>query len=93
LSKFVFFLIVMKIVSVAPNITEILLDMGITPDATTVHTNVGNETVGKWLSPDLEEINDIKPDIVFTSDSLQDKINKELRSMGHNVNHYDTWKS
>lgn len=79
----------MKIVSVAPNITEILLDMGITPDATTVHTSVGDEIVGKWLSPDLEVINDINPDIVFTSDSLQDKINKDLEDMGHNVKHYN----
>jgi iron complex transport system substrate-binding protein len=79
----------LKIVSIAPNITRILDEMGTEPYATTTHTKVGKVEVGGWLNPDIESIESMNPDMVFTSDGLQGDVHSKLQNRGLEVIHYE----
>lgn len=82
----------MKIISLAPNITNTLVDMGCEDMivGSTEHTDVkSNYTVGSWLSPNYKKIKNIDHDIILTSDALQKNIRDEILDMGLSVNHYN----
>lgn len=79
----------MKVISLAPNITQILKHINATDKLVghTIFTSVENsEVVGGWLNPNYELIDQINPDIIFTSDLLQRKIKRELED-DYNVHH------
>lgn len=79
----------MKAISLAPSNTEILYRLGLEEHliATTSlcdHPEEArkNESVGGWTSGiEFEKIRDLDPDIVLTSDSLQDKAVEELQGL------------
>lgn len=79
----------LKIVSIAPNITRIVDELGAESYATTTHTKVGKVEVGGWLNPDIESIESMNPDMVFTSDGLQDDVYSELQNRGLETIHYE----
>jgi len=78
-----------KLVSLAPSNTEIIYRLGLEKDlvATTSlcdHPREAREknSVGGWTSGiDFEKIRKINPDLVLTSDSLQDKAVEELEGL------------
>lgn len=78
-----------KIISLAPNITDIIRKLGYS-DYIVAHTNhsdiKNSEKIGNWLSPDFNRIKEINPDIIFTSDPLQEKIYEKLNKQ-FNVHH------
>jgi len=78
-----------KIISLAPNITDIIQKLGYS-DYIIAHTNhsdiVNSEKIGNWLSPNFKRIEEINPDIIFTSDPLQEKIYERLNKK-FNVHH------
>lgn len=79
----------MKLVSLAPSNTEIIYRLGLEQSlvATTSlcdHPEEARkkESIGGWTSGiDFEKIRDLDPDIVLTSDSLQDKAVEELEGL------------
>lgn len=80
----------MRVVSLAPNITEIIrfLERGSDVVACTQHDSLDSaESIGGWLSPDYNKIEEVDPDIVFTSDPLQRDIRDELKNMDFTVHH------
>lgn len=82
----------MKIVSLAPNITNTLVDLNCENDiiATTQHSNLNSKySIGSWLSPNIAEIKRLDPDYVFTSDPLQSKIYNKLSNDNMNIYHFN----
>lgn len=80
----------MKIISLAPNITEVVKTLNREKDIVACTENCDTkvaEEVGEWLSPKYARIKEIDPDIIFTSDDLQDDIRDKLISMNMNVCH------
>lgn len=84
----------MRIASLAPSNTEILygLDAGDQIVASTSlyeHPESQEEisTVGGWVNPDVEKVKEADPDIVLTSDTLQDEVVRCLRNEGLEVKH------
>lgn len=83
----------MRIVSLAPSNTEILFRLGSGDQivATTSLSDYPEEAVSKpglggWNEGvDLEAVEEKNPDIIFTSDDLQDGITEKLRDRGLNV--------
>lgn len=79
----------MKLVSLAPSNTEIIYRLGLQDQlvATTSLCDYPSEarkkeSIGGWTKGiDFEKIRNIEPDIVLTSDSLQDEAVKELESL------------
>lgn len=79
-----------KIVSLAPNITDIIVDLDMENKivACTSHSDLrGCKEIGDWLSPDYKRLRDFDPDIVMTSDPLQQDIKNEIENMGYNTLH------
>lgn len=85
----------MRVVSLAPNVTRTIeyLDEEDNLVATTDHGDLKNKkTVGKWLAPDYVEVQELEPDVVFTSDRLQEEIKDKLNLMDINVVHTEPTK-
>lgn len=82
----------MRIVSLAPNITNTLVDLNCESDiiATTQHSNFNSKySIGTWLSPNINKIKRVDPDYVFTSDPLQSDIYSKLSDSGMNIYHFN----
>lgn len=79
----------MKIISLAPSNTEIIYSLGLEDEllATTSLCDYPSEarekeSIGGWTNGiDFEKIRNLKPDLVLTSDSLQDKAVEELQGL------------
>lgn len=79
----------MKVISLAPSNTEIIYRLGLEDElvATTSLCDYPQqarqkESIGGWTKGiDFEKIRDTEPDIVLTSDSLQDKAVEELEGL------------
>jgi iron complex transport system substrate-binding protein len=79
----------MRIVSLAPSNTEILFEIG-AGDLVVATTSlcdfpseaVRRESVGGWVNPDLDRVEEIDPDLVLASDSLQDGAVEQLEDRG-----------
>lgn len=93
-----------RIISMAPSTTEILLDLGLGDKIIAVDLNAkrmkGNKGLGNdvpefdMMTPDIEKLASLKPDIVFTSgmSNLEGKADpyKPLRDLGVCVAHIPT---
>lgn len=82
----------MKLVSLAPSNTEILFRLG-AGDMVVATTSlcdfpeeaVDRRSVGGWINPDFDSVDDLEPDVVLASDSLQQRAVDELRDIGLEV--------
>src|SRR3989344_7215441 len=86
----------MRLISLAPNCTEILFELGLGNDlvGVTRFCDYPEEAkqiknVGGWLDSNFEEIIKLKPEIVFTSTFLQDETAIKLKSFDIEVIHTD----
>lgn len=86
----------MRIISLSPSATEILfaIGMGEYIIANTVYCDYPAAAklipkVGSFIRIDIEKIKSMKPDTIFTSSIVQDKIFQELKTAGLPVCHTD----
>lgn len=85
-----------RIVSLSPSATSFIEAIGwedrlvgVTNHDSVVSPSSGErvEQVGGWVTPDIERVNELNPDIVVTTDALQRDIQSTLREHGHTVFH------
>lgn len=86
----------MRIISLSPSATEILFALGAGHDiiANTIYCDYPAAAkqipkVGSFIRIDFEKIRAMKPDIIFTSSIVQEKIFQELETTGLPVCHTD----
>jgi len=79
----------MRAVSLAPSATAAVHAMGAeaTLLAATEHCVGNHDSVGGWLTPDVERVVSLDPDVVLTADALQAEIAQTLRERGVRVVH------
>ena len=79
----------MRVVSIVPSATETLraLDQGSKLVGQTSHDQADAAVVGGWLTPDLDTIVALEPDVVLAVDALQDAIVDRLSDRGLEVVH------
>ncbi len=88
-----------RVVSLAPSATVTLSAMGAAEllvgvtahcdppdDAGSAH-GVGPATVGGWVTPSIDRVAELEPDVVFTSDGLQSEVVAACRDRGLDVDH------
>ncbi|MFW6002974.1 MAG: helical backbone metal receptor [Halanaeroarchaeum sp.] len=80
-----------RVVSLAPSATNTLVAMGATESivGATDHSPVEAESVGRWLNPSVEAIAALSPDVVFTTDALQEGVVSRLDAVDVDVVHLD----
>ena len=80
-----------RIVSLAPSATATLTALGVDDRVVgvTAHCDLDRPVVGGWLNPDYDRLADLAPDLVYTSDSLQEEIRDELRDRGYAIYHHE----
>ena len=80
-----------RIVSLAPSATATLAALGVADRVVgvTTHCDLDRPVVGGWLNPDYDRLADLAPDLVCTSDGLQDEIHDDLRDRGYEVFHHE----
>ena len=79
----------MKIISMAPNITELIYQLGV-QDKLVGRTDYCDfpaevseiESVGSLQTPDIEKIISLKPDLVIASTHFSDETQKQLTDLG-----------
>ncbi|WP_435073015.1 cobalamin-binding protein [Halorubrum sp. HHNYT27] len=89
-----------RVVSLAPSATASVSALGAadtfvgvtshcdpSADAGASHGEEFPITVGGWLTPDLDRVADLEPDVVLTSDGLQADLADECRERGFDVRH------
>lgn len=78
-----------RVVSLAPSATETMryFDVQDRLVATTDHCDGPEPTVGGWLTPDVDTVAAMEPDLLLTSDPLQRDLVDELRADGYSVTH------
>lgn len=79
----------MNVISLAPNITQIITYIGAEEKLVghTAFTSVdSSKEVGGWLNPNYDTIEDLNPDIIFTSDLLQREVKRDLENQ-YNIHH------
>jgi len=78
-----------RIVSLAPSATATLAALGVEDQVVgvTAHCELDRPAVGGWLNPDYERLADLSPDLVCTSDGLQEEIRDELMDQGYSLHH------
>lgn len=79
----------MRIVSLAPSNTEILFALGLQKDivAVTCYCDFpkavrAKPQVGSWINPKVDEIKKLQPDLILTSTIVQQKLARNLCSLG-----------
>lgn len=79
-----------RIVSLAPSATATIRELGAADRIVgrTEHGTGPGTVVGGWLTPDVEMIDRLEPDLVVTIDPLQAPIAEELADSGHDVVHF-----
>lgn len=78
------------IVSLAPSATATLQSLGVTDciiGVTDHDTVAGADSLGGWLTPDIDRLDTLNPDLVITVDSLQTEIRDRIRDKGYSVLH------
>ena len=80
-----------RIVPLAPSASRTIHALGAADRiiGRTEHGSGPGEVIGGWLTPDLDRIDDLDPDLVVTTDALQEEISDELVDRGHRTVHYD----
>ena len=80
-----------RIVSLAPSATATLTALGVGDRVVgvTTHCGLDRTVVGGWLNPDYDTLADLSPDLVYTSDGLQEEIRDDLRDRGYEVYHHE----
>ena len=80
-----------RIVSLAPSATRTIHALGAADRiiGRTEHGSGPGAVIGGWLTPDLDRIDDLDPDLVVTTDALQEEISDALVDRGHRTIHYD----
>lgn len=79
-----------RIVSLAPSATDILRAIGATDRLVgTTDRDESGVSVGGWLTPDLDAIADLDPDLVITTDPLQADIAARLRERELETVHFE----
>lgn len=86
----------MRIISLSPSTTEILFAIGAGNNITanTVYCDYPDEAkkipkVGSWIKVDMGKIKSLKPDVIFTSTVVQQRLYNQLKDLGLNVVHFD----
>ncbi|MEM3154421.1 MAG: cobalamin-binding protein [Candidatus Woesearchaeota archaeon] len=86
----------MRVVSLSPSITELLFALGLDAEIVGVTkfcdyplAATTKQKMGGWVDVDLVKVRLAKPDIVFTSTIVQEKLASELQAIGLNVLHTD----
>lgn len=79
-----------RVVSLAPSATVTLRELGAGECivAATEHDPDPPRAVGGWLTPDLDAVERIDPDLVVTTDALQEPIADEIRDRGFETAHF-----
>lgn len=80
-----------KIVSLSPNITDILNNLGardVIGHTNHYENNIGTR-VGGWLTPSYDIVGELNPDIVFTSNQLQREISSDIEELGYKNVHLE----
>ena len=82
----------LRVVSLAPNLTEILFELGVGEQVVGVTTYCvyppeaqKKEKIGDFVNPNIEKIVSLKPDVVFAERWSSTKTVTRLRGMGLNV--------
>jgi iron complex transport system substrate-binding protein len=87
-----------RIVSLAPAATATIRELGVADRLVGVTTHCRAEldgvdaeptVLGGWLTPDVDELAALAPDLVCTSDALQHEIRDAIRERGLSVYHAD----
>ncbi|SDY25426.1 iron complex transport system substrate-binding protein [Halopenitus persicus] len=85
-----------RLVSLAPSATALLRALGAADRlvGVTHHCDPGDadpppERVGGWLTPDIDRVDALDPDLVITSDGLQTDVVTALEDRGHHVRHHE----
>jgi len=86
----------MRIVSLAPSATELLYALGCGDDivGVTWYCDYPIEAktkprVGRWIDIDFDKVEKLKPDVIFTSTFVQQKVVEECEKRGLHVVHTD----
>lgn len=81
-----------RLVSLAPSATSAIQALGAGDRlvATTAHSDVEDaETLGGWLTPDLDRLTALEPDLVLTVDALQREVRDAVRARDYPVVHHE----
>ncbi|ELZ74373.1 putative iron-III ABC transporter periplasmic substrate-binding protein [Haloferax larsenii JCM 13917] len=80
-----------RVVSLAPSAAAILDAAGLAARivGATAHSPLDRPLVGGWLNPDFERLAELDPDVVCTSDPLQQDVATEAREHGYEVHHVE----
>lgn len=81
-----------RLASLAPSTTSIVQALGATDRlvGVTAHCDVDDvPSLGGWLTPDLDRLDDLAPDLVLTVDSLQREIRDAVAERGFAVFHHE----
>jgi len=86
----------MRIISLAPSVTEILFALGLDDEIVGVTKYCDfpaaaelKPKIGGWMDIDFERVIAAKPDIVFTSTIVQQKVLEQGKALGLNMVHTD----
>ena len=83
----------MKIVSLAPSITNLLIQMNCQDKleaVSSLNSSEKHKTAGGWVSgPKMSVIREIDPDVVITCDRLQRKVRDKIEEEGFKTAHYE----
>jgi iron complex transport system substrate-binding protein len=82
-----------SIVSLAPSATATLDALGATDLLVGVTTHCDGDiaapVVGGWLNPQYDQLEEVDPDVICTSDPLQRDVRDELEARGFRVHHVE----
>ncbi|MDZ7701133.1 MAG: ABC transporter substrate-binding protein [Halobacteriales archaeon] len=81
-----------RLVSLAPSATSTIQALGAADRlvGVTAHDDVeGTPAVGGWLSPDLDRLDGLAPDLVLTADPLQRDVRDAVEERGHASFHHE----
>lgn len=78
-----------RVVSLAPSATSIIQALGVDDRlvGATDHGDHDAPTVGGWLQPDLDRVDQLDPDLVVTTDGLQSTVVEQLTDRGYDPLH------
>ncbi len=81
-----------RLVSLAPSATSTVRALGAADRlvGVTAHDDVDDvPALGGWLTPDLDRLADLDPDLVLTADPLQGDLNETVADRGHRTFHHE----
>ncbi len=80
-----------RIVSLAPSATATFDALGVADRivGVTAHCALDRPTVGGWLTPDFDRLDELAPDLIATSDGLQRELSETLSEQGYHIHHHE----